>query len=321
MVGFFSYFTGKRGPSGFGSSSTAEDVAQGISLHSQVAIITGSTSGIGFETARVLAKHGAHVVVPARKVKDSEGVRSRILKEFPDATVSVGELDLSSLASVRKFVSEFKALELPLNMIINNAGISSGKFVLSPEGLELDFATNHMGHFLLVELLLDDVIKTSSETGIEGRIVIVSSEAHKFAPKQIVYEKLNDKDSFSWTGAYGRSKLANIWHAKELARRLQERNVNVTANALHPGAIDTNLGRDFNKILVSTVFFLGKPFLKTVPQGAATTVYAAIHPSMRGVTGKYLCDCNEAECSATANDMKMAAELWEFSEKFVASHP
>ncbi|XP_024542096.1 short-chain dehydrogenase TIC 32, chloroplastic [Selaginella moellendorffii] len=318
---FLRYLFGCKGQSGYGSSTTAEQVADGISLSSYTAIVTGATSGIGVETARVLAKQGACVVIPVRKLQSGEEVRCKILQEFPDANVAILELDLSSLKSVRKFVANFKALKLPLNILINNAGIAAGKFVLSEDGLELDFATNYMGHFLLVELLIEDMIKTARESGKEGRIVIVSSEAHRFTPTGgIALDKINDKKSFWYATSYGQSKLANLLHCKELSKRLQEMgDVNVTVNALHPGSISTGIGRDFNALFTRTIFALGSPFLKNVSQGAATTVYAAVHPSLKGISGKYLMDCNEADCHANAKDMKLANKLWAFSMTFLSS--
>ncbi|EFJ17108.1 hypothetical protein SELMODRAFT_445059 [Selaginella moellendorffii] len=323
-MGVISYFTGCRGATGFGSGATAEKVAKGISLESKVVIVTatGATSGIGFETARVLAKHGAHVVIPARKLQNAEAAKSKIQREFPNARVTVLELDLSSLKSVRKFVDDFKALNLPLHILINNAGMTANNFQLSPDGLELDFATNHMGPFLLTELLLDKMIQTASQTGVQGRIVMVASEGHRYVPKGgIEFDKLNDKNSFQWITSYGRSKLANILHTRELASRLKDKGANVTVNSLHPGTIKTNLGRDFNQTSAKLLLFLASPLCKSIPQGAATTMLLAVHPCMEGVSGKYYLDCNEADCTPHAKDMKLAAELWTFSEEFIKSHP
>ncbi|KAJ7517709.1 hypothetical protein O6H91_21G036700 [Diphasiastrum complanatum] len=120
--------------------------------------------------------------------------------------------------------------------------------------------------------------------------------------------------------SYGKSKLANILHAKELARRLKGKSVNVTANALHPGAINTNILRDWNATFISVFFFMVSLVFKTVSQGAATTCYLAAHPTVKGVSGKYFQDCNEHECSSYANDMKLAADLWAYSEGITSSY-
>lgn len=304
----------RRSPSGFGSSSTAEQVTHGIDASRLTAIVTGASSGVGMETARVLAMRGAQVVMAVRNVAAGEAVKENILQESSSARVRVLELDLSSKASVRKFSSEFKSLKLPLNILINNAGVMACPYQLSVDGIELQFATNHIGHFLLTSLLLDDLKTTAKESGIEGRIVIVSSEAHRFTYSGgIRFDKLNDKSGYVAFLAYGQSKLANILHAKELAKRLQETGECVTVNALHPGAILTNLQRHarFIGMLQSLTSFLWK----SIPQGAATQCFLALHPFAKGVTGKYFYDCNEAKPSGYANDPKLAETLWELSEK------
>lgn len=322
MGGTASYLKGTPGPSGFGSKSTAEDVTTGMDLSSKTIIISGATSGIGKETARVLAKRGAHIIMAIRNTKSGEEVKTAISDETPNARVDIIQLDLASLASVRKFAEEFKSRKLPLNVLINNAGYMSGKFMLSEDKLEKVFATNHIGTFLLTNLLLDTLKATAQETGEEGRIVNVASEAHRYAYKGgIVFDKLNDEKRYQSNFAYGQSKLANILHVKELAKRLKEEGANVTANALHPGVISTKFGKGesviFSELLMSTASCV----LKTVPQGAATSCYLATNPQVKGVSGKYFKDCNEYDqCSAYANDPELASNLWKYSEQFVSTH-
>ncbi|KAK7380333.1 hypothetical protein VNO78_32841 [Psophocarpus tetragonolobus] len=276
--------------SGFSSSSTAEKVTQGIDGTGLTAIVTGTTHGIGIETTRVLALRGVHVITGARDVTAAKDVKEAILKEIPTAKVEAMELDLSSLASVRNFASEFISSGLPLNILINNAGISAFPFTLSKDNIELQFATNHLGHFLLTNLLLDTMKKTASESNKEGRIINVSSEGHKYTyPEGILFDKINDESSYQKWHAYGQSKLANILHAKELARHLKENGINITANSLHPGAIITNIYKPelSGPVPTDLMNILGNYVLKTGQQGAATTCYLALHPQVRGISGDY----------------------------------
>ncbi|KAK8559954.1 hypothetical protein V6N12_012765 [Hibiscus sabdariffa] len=195
-------------------------------------MLVGASSGIGIETTRVLALRGVHVIMALRNVDVGRNVKEAILKEIRGAKVEVMELDLSSMASVRKFASEYRSSNLPLNLLINNAGVMATPFMLSHDNIELQFATNHLGHFLLTDLLLETMKNTARESNIEGRIVNLSSEAHRYS---------------AWS-AYEQSKLANILHAKELARRLKEDVVEITANSVHPGAIMTNLAHHLGLI-------------------------------------------------------------------------
>ncbi|URD82873.1 PPR repeat [Musa troglodytarum] len=275
-MGIFSLVTGLPGPSGFGSSSTAEQVTEGVDASNLTVIITGGASGIGAETARVFALRGAHVIIAARNMEAATDAKQLILKTIPSARVDLLELDLSSLKSVRAFSDKFLSMDLPLNVLINNAGVMFCPHQLSEDGTEMQFATNHIGHFQLTNLLLEKMKSTARKTGIEGRIVNLSSVAHIYT-----YE---DGIRYSGKKAYGQSKLANILHANELSRRLQ---------------------------MVTYILW------KNVPQGAATTCYVALHPSVKGVTGKYFVDCNEAKPSALAGDETLARRLWDFSEKLV----
>ncbi|KAI7996891.1 hypothetical protein LOK49_LG10G01915 [Camellia lanceoleosa] len=285
----FLLVTGIPGPSGFGSASTAEQVSDGIDATNLTAIVTGGASGIGLETARVLALRNAHVIIAARNMEAANEAKQLILKDNENARVDVLKLDLCSMKSIRAFVNNFNALNLPLNMLMLSLAlslISSHQiskqcrvmfcpYQLSEDGIEMQFATNHLGHFLLTNLLLDKMKDTARATGIEGRIVNLSSVAHLYTYGEgIQFDKINDQDSYSDKKAYGQSKLANILHANELSRRLQ---------------------------------------------GAATTCYVALHPKLKGVTGKYFLDCNEWPASKFATDEALAKKLWDFSNKLVNS--
>ncbi|KAK1408979.1 hypothetical protein QVD17_41185 [Tagetes erecta] len=316
------YILGSVGPSGYGSKSTAEHVTEGVDLHSCTAIITGATSGIGAETARVLAKRGARLVLPARDMKAAEEIKYRIESEVHDARVIVMHLDLSSLKSVRRFVLDFEALDLPLNLLINNAGKFSYDHGISEDGIEMTFATNYLGHFLLTKLLLKKMITTAKTTGIQGRIVNVTSGIHTWFSGDLIRslgQITRDKSHYDATRAYAISKLANVLHTKELASRLQMMEANVTVNSVHPGIVRTRLTRDREGFVTDLVFFLTSKFLKTIPQAAATTCYVATHPSLKNVSGKYFADCNEASNSKIGCNLKEAARLWSLSEIMVST--
>ncbi|XVE76339.1 hypothetical protein DITRI_Ditri12bG0164200 [Diplodiscus trichospermus] len=319
MVGIISLATGWPGPSGFGSASTAEEVTEGIDGSNLTAIITGGASGIGLETSRVLALRGVHVVIAARNMKAANEAKGIIVTENENAHVDVLELDLCSVKSVRAFADNFIALNLPLNILINNAGIMFCPYQLSQDGIEVQFATNHIGHFLLTNLLLDKMKNTAKTTGIQGRIVNLSSIAHSHCYKNgIRFDRISDKSGYNDKRAYGQSKLANILHANELSRRLQGGGVNITINSVHPGLIMTPLFRH-SAVLMKFLKFFSFFLWKNVPQGAATTCYVALHPRLNGVTGKYFADCNEMTPSSYARDESLARKLWDFSNKLINS--
>ncbi|KZV13816.1 short-chain dehydrogenase TIC 32, chloroplastic [Dorcoceras hygrometricum] len=199
----------------------------------------------------------------------------------------------------------------------NNAGIMFCPYDLSEDGFEIQFATNHIGHFHLTNLLLEKIKQTAKSTGIEGRIVNLSSVAHIHTYSGgIKFENINDERSYCDKRSYGQSKLANILHATELSRRLQAEGANVTVNSVHPGLIMTNLFKHSGFLMKILKFSTGILW-KNVPQGAATTCYVALHPSLKCVTGKYFVDCNEFKPSAYARDEILAKRLWDFSNKII----
>nr|XP_034590552.1 short-chain dehydrogenase TIC 32 B, chloroplastic-like isoform X2 [Setaria viridis] len=261
MLTSLRYLAGTAGPSGFGSRATAEEATAGAGdLRHVTAIITGATSGIGAETARVLAKRGARLVLPARSLKAAEEARARLRAECPDADVVVLPLDLSSLASVRRFVASFLDLGLPLNLLVNNAGKYADRFALSEDGVEMTFATNYLGHFLLTRLLLEKMAETARASGFEGRIVNVSSTIHSWFAGDDAVGYLDRvtrrKIPYDPTRAYALSKLANVLHTRALAERLREMNANVTANCVHPGIVRTRLIRDRDGLVTNGFVFV-----------------------------------------------------------------
>jgi NAD(P)-dependent dehydrogenase (short-subunit alcohol dehydrogenase family) len=293
-----------KGPSGFGYGSTAEEVTKGLDLGGRTFLVTGSNSGLGLETVRVLALRGARVIAAARTVEKARaaGLGREIV---PIAC------ELSDPASVRACVEKVKADGAALDAIICNAGIMGLPKLQQAHGYELQFFTNHIGHFILTTGLLDRLADG-------GRVVVVSSSAHNFAPEAgIEFDNLSGERSYGAWRAYGQSKLANLLFAKELARRLQ--GAGKTANAVHPGVIlTTNLSRDVPSPLMLVARSAASLFTKTIAQGAATPCFVAAHPSLQKTSGAYFVDCNIGQSSARSHDAALAQRLWEESERIVA---
>ncbi|KAG7605559.1 putative very-long-chain 3-oxoacyl-CoA reductase [Arabidopsis thaliana] len=312
MKGTLRYLAGIAGPNGFGSRSTAEQVTQHrfFPCSHLTAIITGGTSGIGAETARVLAKRGVRVVMAVRDMKKAEMVKERIIRENPEADIMLFEIDLSSLSSVARFCSQFLSQDLPLNILINNAGVFSPNLEFSEEKIELTFATNFLGHYLLTEMLIEKMIDTAEKSGIEGRIINLSSVIHSWVkPDCFSFPKLLHPIRYNGTRAYAQSKLATILHAKALSKQLKDRNANVTINAVHPGIVKTGIIRAHKGLFTDSLFLIASKLLKSISQGAATTCYVALSNETKGLSGKYFADCNETNCSDLANDESMALKL------------
>ena len=303
-MSLLSMFKGK-GPSGFGYGSTAESVTEGLDLSGQTILLTGSNSGIGKETLRVLTKRGAHVIAAARTVEKAQAACDEVGGE----TTAVA-CELSDPASVQACAERVIALGRPLDAIICNAGIMALPTLNQKLGYELQFFTNHIGHFILVTSLLDTLAE-------KGRVVMVSSDAHNGAPKEgIQFDNLSGEREYGAWANYGQSKLANLLFANHLAKRLE--GTGKTANSLHPGVIHTNLARSMNPIARGALAIGAPLVLKSVGEGAATQVYLAVHPSVEGVAGKYFSDCNVGKSSSHGRDEEMAAKLWEVSEKIAA---
>ncbi len=303
-MSLLSMFKGK-GPSGFGYGSTAESVTEGLDLSGHTIVLTGCNSGIGKETLRVLTKRGAHVIAAARTVEKAQAA----CDEAGGETTAVA-CELSDPASVQACAERVIALGRPLDAIICNAGIMALPTLNQKLGYELQFFTNHIGHFILVTSLLDTLAEN-------GRVVMVSSDAHNGAPKEgIQFDNLSGERGYSAWANYGQSKLANLLFANHLAKRLQ--GTGKTANSLHPGVIHTNLARSMNPIARGALAIGAPLVLKSVGEGAATTCYLAVHPGVEGMAGKYFSDCNVGKSSSRGRDEEMAAKLWEVSEKIAA---
>jgi len=286
----------------FGFTSTAEEVTAGLDLKGQTIVVTGCNSGIGQETARVLALRGAHVIGTARTVDKAR----EALAPFGKETTPVA-CDLAEPKDVARASKAIAGLGKKLDAIVCNAGIMALPERTLSHGHELQFLTNHLGHFNLVMGLV-------SSLAPKGRVVVVSSGAHTNAPEGgIVFHDLTLKDGYQPWKAYGQSKLANVLFARALAKRLPK---GQTANALHPGVIKTNLTRHIGDAIFSR---LDPKIMKTVPQGAATQTLLAVHPSVAEVTGEYFSDCRRAETSEYGQDDALAERLFVESEKWVKS--
>lgn len=297
-------FKGK-GASGFGYGSTAEQVTSGLSLSGKTFLVTGCNSGLGLETMRVLALRGARVVGTARTVEKAKEAGASVQGE----TVPLA-CELAEPSSVRAAVASLQADDRKLDAIICNAGIMALPDLELAHGYEKQFFTNHLGHFLLVTGLLDRLAD-------DARVVMLSSAAHKSAPRGgVAFDNLDGKRGYRGVTAYGQSKIANILFARALAKRFE--GTAKTANAVHPGVIHTNLARYMNPVADFGLTVLGPLVLKDIPQGAATQVYVATHPSLAKVSGKYFVDCNVAAPSRDAQDDAVAERLWKVSEEIAA---
>ena len=291
----------------FGESSTAEEVTAGLDLKGKNVVITGCNSGLGYETMRVLSQRGAHVIGTARTAKKAQTACDSIEGSTTPVVLELGDFD-----SVHASAQAINDLNLPVDMLICNAGIMALPKLETNYGLERQFVVNHLGHFIFVNDLLGKVKQAE-----QGRIVMVSSCAHFMAPKVgIDFDNLDSSKSYTPWEAYGRSKLANGLFAAELSRRLAS--TRVTANSLHPGVIKTNLGRHLerkdNEPEDDSVFN------KSIPQGAATQCYVAANPKPARITGQYFSDCNPARASALMYDEMLASRLWTVSKELTQRH-
>jgi NAD(P)-dependent dehydrogenase (short-subunit alcohol dehydrogenase family) len=304
----------------FNAESTAAEVVDGIDLTGRRVIVTGGASGIGIETARALASAGAEVTLAVRNVEAGQRTAEDIVATTGNKQVLVAPLDLADQASVASFVATWDG---PLHILVNNAGVMASPLMRTPEGWEMQFATNHLGHFALA-------------TGLQGalagaggaRVVSVSSSAHLRSPVVFADIHFREREYEPWA-AYGQSKTANVLFAVEATKRWADDGI--TVNALMPGGIRTNLQRyvtdeDIARLRAqsgSTVVAW-----KTPEQGAATSVLVATSPLLEGIGGRYLEDCNEAGLSepgtsrgvaAYALDPEAAARLWQVSVETLAS--
>lgn len=278
-------------------------------MKGKVILVTGATAGIGKVTALELARKGATVVLVGRDPAKAEATVAEIRQATGNDAVEALLCDVSSQAAVRKLAAEYRAKHDRLDLLVNNAGAILAERKTTVDGLEATFATNHLGYFLLTELLLD-IVRASAP----ARIVSVASEAHRATT--LDFDDLGyERRAYSSMNAYGASKLANILWSAELARRLE--GSGVTANSLHPGVIASNFGQSGPGWMRVGVKLLS-PFLASPEKGARTTLHLATSPEVEGITGKYWKDSKPATPSAAGQDMAAAKRLWEVSEALVA---
>ncbi|MGI9345947.1 MAG: SDR family NAD(P)-dependent oxidoreductase [Gammaproteobacteria bacterium] len=307
----------------FGSATTTDEVLEGVDLTGRLALVTGGTSGLGQETARALAGAGAKVVLTARELSKGEAAASEIRASTGNQAVEAEELELGSLDNIQAFSQRVLARHSAIDLVINNAGIMACAEGQTADGFEMQFGTNHLGHFLMTCLLMPAVLNAPAP-----RIVSLSSRGHQMSP--VVFEDLffADREYDKWL-AYGQSKTANILFAVELQKRLGQKGVN--AYSVHPGVIMTKLGRhmsaeDIEALRARIAGRQVSPGFKSIPAGAATSVYAATAPELQMRGGSYLEDCGvaaiddvdtEGGVRSYAVDSATAAKLWQVSEKLV----
>lgn len=274
-----------------------------MELNGKIAIVTGATSGIGFQTAIALASKGARVILPARNLQKAEEAKNQIANQTGNKNIEVFQCELSSMESIRQFAAHFNNNYDQLHILVNNAGIWDTSRKLSADGIENVFAVNHLAPFLLTNLLLDKL-----KAAGKARVVNVASAAHmqgKMNFQDIEYTK-----SWNHFKVYAQSKLANILFTRELASRLE--GTGITTNCLHPGVVSTHLFDNMGG-LMKAIF---KTFMISPEKGAQTSIYLATSPEVEHVSGEYFAKSRIKKTASAAFDMKTAAMLWEISEKY-----
>jgi NAD(P)-dependent dehydrogenase (short-subunit alcohol dehydrogenase family) len=288
----------------FTRESTALDVTEGLDLTGKTALITGCNSGLGYETMRVLALRGATVIGAARTKEKADIACESIEGE----TVPV-VCELSDLQSVADCGSLVRELDLPIDMLILNAGIMALPELEQVNGIEKHFFVNHLGHFVLANQVLPQVLKADN-----GRVVVLSSSGHSLGPESgIEFDNLSGERDYSPWKMYGQSKMANGLFSLELNKRLQ--GTGVTSNSVHPGVINTNLGRHFPWWQKLAAGVLGWSFMKTTEAGAGTQAYVATATALEGYGGYYFSDCNPVNPDPRMQDERMASKCWDISEE------
>jgi NAD(P)-dependent dehydrogenase (short-subunit alcohol dehydrogenase family) len=275
-------------------------------MQGKIVIITGANSGIGKETARVLAKMGATIIIFCRNRERGEAALQELKKQTHSNNIELIIVDLADPDSIHNAVTQFKEKYNKLDVLINNAGLTLSKRQITSLGYEKTFAVNHLGHFLLTTLLLD-TLKESAPS----RIINVASNVHKFANLQ--FDDINQKSHYRGLLAYANSKLANLLFTYELARRLK--GTGVTVNALHPGFVRTNFGKRGRNKFSKLFFKFARLFAISVKKGAKTSIYLASSPEVNGITGKYFIKSKPVKSSNVSYNLETQKRLWDLSER------
>lgn len=280
-------------------------------MQGKICLVTGANTGIGLETARALAQQGARVFMTSRNAQKGHAAIEDVRRTVPAADVELLDLDLSSLDSVRAAAEAFLAQSERLDVLVNNAGLILDERRTTAEGFEATFGINHLGHFLLTQLLLDAL-----QSAAPSRVVNVSSEAHRMSPGLNFSDLMTERRRYRGMAVYSDSKLANVLFSRELARRLE--GTGVTAYAVHPGAVGTRFASDGDvKGWFATLVKIGRPFLLTPAQGARTSVHCATCAGIESHSGAYFARSRPRRTNAAGRDMAAAWQLWEVSERLV----
>jgi len=285
-------------------------------MQGKTVVVTGGNSGIGYETASALAAMGARVVLTARNAdKGRSAVASITQRLGGDAQVQLVVFDLADLSSVRRGAAEILEQAPRLDVLVNNAGLVLSQRIETADGLEATLATNHLGPFLLTNLLLDRIRSSSP-----ARIVNVASTAHSAARKGMPFDDLQSEKRYATMRVYGQSKLANILFTRELAHRLA--GTGVTANSLHPGTVRTGYGADGDaRGLLAFGIKISSPFFLSPAKGARTSIFLASAPEVAEVSGEYFVKCKPKQPKRWARDDDAARRLWQVSEELVGLSP
>jgi NAD(P)-dependent dehydrogenase (short-subunit alcohol dehydrogenase family) len=307
----------------FNQQSTTDEVIAGIDLQGKTAVVTGASAGLGIETAKTLAGAGATVVMVARDLAKLEGAVAAIRQHQPDAKLETLQMDLADIASVRSAAAELMQRFPSVDLLINNAGVMACPLARTSDGFELQFGTNHLGHFLFT-----CSIAPALQAAAPARVVNQSSAGHKLGDVDFDDPNYQHRDYEKWS-AYGQSKTANALFSVALNKRLCASGV--TANAVHPGMIITELGRHLDQSDIEALQSRASDQMqefKSIPAGAATSVWAATSPELEGRGGLYLEDCQVGQAETGANggytayalDSIAADKLWSLSEQLVGEH-